>query len=330
MTAFLPWQATQWAHLQRRVDQQRLPHALLLTGPRGIGKEAFAFYLAQALLCEQPGPNGHPCGICRPCHWFAAGTHPDFFVLKPEDAEKQIKIDPLRELCEALSLTAQSGHYRIALITPAQRMNTAAANSLLKTLEEPGAQTLLLLASEQPSALPATLRSRCQRIHFAPTQGALATEWLRSQVGSNQDPELLLALAGGGPLAAVELFQSGCVPQRAGMLEDLIRVRRGEEDPVALAGRWISLGLPLCIHWMTTWVMDMLRLKTAPHSPAVINRDLGEPLQHFAEIIDFSRLFKYLDGLLDASRVLNTTVNAQLLLESLLIDWSEPEGYYDR
>ena len=169
-----PWQDRQWQQLMRQRQQQRLAHALLFQGPAGIGKKQCARTLAQALLCQQPDASGFACGRCEACHLVNAGTHPDYRVLEPTPPATStstnpvltIKIDALRDLYRALSETSQFGGYRVAVIQDADKMPTQAANSLLKTLEEPGSDTLMVLVSSHPQRLPVTIRSRCQAIRF--------------------------------------------------------------------------------------------------------------------------------------------------------------------
>lgn len=321
--SILPWQTEPWRRMQECITQGRLPHALLLTGASGLGKTVFAQSLAGALLCERPRASGEPCGACRACYWLDAATHPDLLLLQPEEPDKPIRIDPVRAFCQSLSLTSQCGGHKVGLIAPAHHMNSAAANSLLKTLEEPAADTLIVLISDRPSALLPTIQSRCQRLHLAPPSAQEALPWLQRQLEQGGDAGVLLALAAGAPLKAVALSQTVALEQRSGMLDDWIGVRRGVRDPVALAGAWISLGLAVCVDWMTTWVMDLIRLKVAGLTTAVINEDLREPLQGVAQVVDATSLFKYLDDLTKASRLLQGTVNQQLLLEGLLIDWGE-------
>ncbi|MFO7642692.1 MAG: DNA polymerase III subunit delta', partial [Candidatus Competibacteraceae bacterium] len=163
----LPWHEPLWRQFQQSRAAGRLPHALLLAGPAGLGKLAFAKRLARALLCETPDVEGDACGRCRSCRLFQAGSHPDYRMEQPVEEGKAIRIDPIRELCGFLGFTAQYGGYKIALLEPADRLNLNAANSLLKTLEEPPGDCLLLLVTAHPARLPATVRSRCQKVSFA-------------------------------------------------------------------------------------------------------------------------------------------------------------------
>ena len=208
-----PWQQSQWQILQQSRRHGRLPHAILLTGPQGLGKEEFALYFAQSLLCEQSGVDGEPCGQCRACLLYQAGNHPDVTVISPLEGKKNIGVDQVREIGQYLALKAQYSGHRVVVLTPAETMNVNSANSLLKTLEEPSPGTVLVLVTHRPAQLPATIRSRCQEIRFGtvtPEQGAA---WLKAR-GNGADGELLLALADGAPLKAARFADDNMIQAR--------------------------------------------------------------------------------------------------------------------
>lgn len=319
----LPWHAEAWSRLSTQLFQDRLPHALLVTGPSGIGKGEFVEYLARSLLCERRGEAGRSCGLCQSCRWFSAQTHPDFRVLEPEEEGKPIRVDGIRGLAEALSLTSQCGGHQIGVIRPAHLMNPQAANSLLKTLEEPNLGTVLVLVSAQPSRLPATIRSRCQSILLVPPSAARARAWLEPRLKPGQALDVLLSLVGGGPLAALELAESDFFQNRKTMFQEWVAVAQHAEDPIITSARWLPWGLLPCVRWMQGWVADLLRLKASSSGSAVMNRDLIADLEVFARAVEAQKLFGYWKILLDTVRLQNSTLNPQLTLESLLIRWSE-------
>jgi len=178
MNTLLPWLVSTFADLQQRRAQGRLAHALMFVGPAGIGKHQLAERFAQSLLCAQPHADGQPCGHCHACSLYAAGTHPDLFRLSPEEDSKNIRIDQIRALIEGMSLSSHYGRHKVVILNPADAMNIAAANALLKTLEEPPADTILLLVTDRPSFLPATIRSRCQTLRLALPARDEAQAWL--------------------------------------------------------------------------------------------------------------------------------------------------------
>ncbi|HEX5756525.1 MAG TPA: AAA family ATPase, partial [Arenimonas sp.] len=187
MSRFAPWQQAVLDTALGALAERRLGHALLLVGPEHMGKAEFADALAQRLLCATPGDDGLACGRCRGCQLYAHGTHPDFRRETLQVNEKtgkqrsEIVIDQVRGLGAWFALTPQLGGAQVALIDPADSMNTATSNALLKTLEEPAPNRFLLLVSSRPGRLPATIRSRCQRLLFRLPPRAEALAWLHSR-----------------------------------------------------------------------------------------------------------------------------------------------------
>ena len=190
MNTLLPWQQEQWRNVMERLRAASLPHAILLAGPGGLGKNRFAALLAQTLLCETGAATGRACGHCRSCLLYAADSHPDRRIVAPLEAGKAIVVDQVREAGRYLTQTSQYGGYKTLIITPADQMNVNAANSLLKTLEEPAAWSLILLVSDRPGRLPATVLSRCQRLNFTAPESRQAQQWLVEQIGVVPDIEV--------------------------------------------------------------------------------------------------------------------------------------------
>jgi DNA polymerase-3 subunit delta' len=157
-------QQNEWQYLLSRRDNNNLPHSLLITGQKGAGKTPFALAFAELLLCAEQGTKA--CGQCRSCKLFQAKSHPDFKFIQPEAGGKIIKIEQIRDVIDMLNKKAHQNGYQIIIIKPAHAMNNAASNALLKTLEEPQGQVMLMLLTEQPASLLPTIRSRCQRINF--------------------------------------------------------------------------------------------------------------------------------------------------------------------
>ena len=213
-----------WLAMTSKLD--RLPHALLLHGAPGVGKLALAERFAQLLLCEKKGQGSRPCGACEACRWFTAGSHPDARLVEPEatalalgrpatvaeegEEEKkekkkpslQIKIEQTRGLANFLNLASHRGGRRIAIVHPAEDMNAATANSLLKGLEEPPAGAMFILISHRPASLLPTIRSRCVPVPVPLPEAEASKAWLSAQ--GVKSPERWLAFAGGAPLRALD------------------------------------------------------------------------------------------------------------------------------
>lgn len=298
----------------------RLPHALLCCGMPGLGKRIFAERLAQALLCQSPGVDGSPCGACRSCRLFIAGNHPDYSRAEPAGDAKPIRVDQVRELCAFLAYTSQFGGHKVVLLTPAERMNINAANSLLKTLEEPPANSLLLLISAVPSKLPATVRSRCQRLIFPEPDRQQSKVWLISRLSSNCDPELLLCLAGGSPLSALGLVEGDRLARRQELFDVFRKVIAGQADPVGAAELWCKEAVAENLRWLIGWYMDMIRLKMVSEPPRLFNPDLQQALRQLAAGSTPRRLFRQLNVVVLIHESCSTPINTQLAMESFLAD----------
>jgi DNA polymerase-3 subunit delta' len=321
MSNILPWQNNQWSQLLERRNNATLQHAILMNGPTGLGKMQFAVQLSNALLCYDPDDKGEACGQCSNCKLLQAGTHPDLYHVHPEEDSKVIKIDQIRDLREHLSKKSQLSGYKIAIIEPAERMNHNAANSLLKILEEPGEHTLIVLITAFPGLLLATIRSRCQKLSFSPPPSELAVHWLKT-TNNLADPELLLSLADGAPLKAVELAEAGYMENRHAFFKDTLELINGRLDPVQLASQWHKEHIAECIDWLSSWVMDMIRIKMASNPPLIANPDILENLKPVSERLDLDVLYDHLDRLTKAYRLKDRQVNDQLLLEDVMIAWA--------
>jgi len=321
--ALLPWQVDLWRMLQESRRQGRLSHGLLLHGPAGTGKDSFAHLLCQSLLCHEPGDGGLPGGHCRSCTLFAVGNHPDLRQLSPLPDKKQIAVDQVRAIGDFLTLKSQYGHAQCVHITPAERLNENAANSLLKTLEEPSGDVFLILVTQRPAALPATIRSRCQKLLFPIPDREQALHWLSQRLPPGGEAETLLALAAGAPLTALALADGVASGRRAEMLADLEQLLAGQGDAVTIAAKWLKLDAKDALYCLYGWTVDMVRLRLGGDAPALANPDLHRRLAALACLLDGRQLFRQLDKVSEALRLLDRQLNEQLLLEDVLISWQQ-------
>lgn len=321
----LPWQANQWQRMVAMQAGARLPHALLLRGPDGVGKTRFARHLLAALLCEHAAFEARPCGACRGCTLVRAETHPDLHELVPLEAKQQIGIDQVRALIGRIGLTSQYGGRKAVLVAPAERMTRAAANTLLKTLEEPPGDAVLVLVAHRAGALPATIRSRCQIVDFPVPEAEVARHWLAAELGSEEAAETALRLAHGAPLNALDLAGRGALEAREAILQDLASLTAGDGDPIATAQRWRDMGLVDVLHWLLSMVCDLVRLKNGRLAHNLTHSDRGPAMQDLARGLDLSGLFRLFDLLLEARRAAlgQLNLNEQLMLESIAIEWRE-------
>jgi DNA polymerase-3 subunit delta' len=318
----LPWQAAVWQRLQQAHASGRLPHALLLTGMVGIGKARLARHLGHALLCLAPTAEGDPCGVCRSCQLAAAGTHPDLHWYQPEEPGKAIKVDQVRALTQSSVLTASGSGRTVFILDPADAMNAAAANALLKTLEEPAGGAMLILISASPDRLPATIRSRCQQVALSPPDAATASGWLAGQGVAEPLAGRLLDLYGGAPLAALDAAGNDRLAELDGMWDSFERLSQGRGDPVSLANAWQALELSEVLDWLILWSLDLLRVQAVPGSLPRFDRSAAGRFQNLTERLDSKDLHAFVDTLYELRRRLSSNLNGQLVLERLLIDWT--------
>ncbi len=321
------WHQEQWHALDARLAQRRLPHALLLTGAQGVGKVAFAEALAAGLLCTQ-AEGTQACGQCQNCALVAAGTHPDksvvSFAVNPKDGKvaRELKVDQVRGIAESLTLTAQFGGYKVALVYPAERMNQNAANSLLKTLEEPSEQTLLILVSDFPSRLLPTIRSRCQELRFGLPGRAEARQWLAEQLPA-LDPEPLLAMAGGSPLLALRAGQQGWLELRNDFYAQLLALARHQSSAVSVAAALARAPLEQLeqrVVWGIAWAGDLIKL-SVQRDAAIVNADYSEALRELSSRVDTRALYAWYDQQIQLQSLVQRPLNPQQLLEKNLLDW---------
>ena len=291
----LPWHDQQWQVVAGAAEQNRLHHATLLLGPRGTGKRRFAGAFMAALLCTTNGRSELACGQCRACRLRTAGNHPDLHWLVPEPDKRSIGISQVRETIDAVSLTSQSASPKVVVVSPAEALTRNAANTLLKTLEEPpGACQFVLIAARGGLLLP-TIRSRCQVIAFSVPATALALRWL-AEAESVQDlslpsgcVEAALRAAGGAPLRALEILRAGELGRSKDVLLDLLALVRGQADPARLGRQWYEWGFSGVVDQLEHAVHLLLCDRLAPeHGTAGLLTDQTPPAE--GEILDLPRL----------------------------------------
>lgn len=234
--AFPPWLDGAWANFRTAVSEGRLSHAILVAGEAGLSKRVLVARMVARLLCQSPTADNDACGHCHGCNWLHAGTHPDSFRIAPEEDSEVIKVDQIRELIAQVQLTAQAGSIRVVVIDPADAMNSAAQNALLKTLEEPPTAVHLVLVADVPARLLATVRSRCQALPVIAPEKPAARAWLSASGVDTGEEAMALSAAHPG------LAQAYADPVRArrmaAIAEDLRQLANGRESVLAVARRW--------------------------------------------------------------------------------------------
>jgi DNA polymerase-3 subunit delta' len=309
--------------LRGHISGQRARHAYLITGPKGVGRRTLAIRLAQALNCSQPSAPAIPCGECRACRLIAKAQHPDFSITQGEDG-RALRVDQIRELQRTLSLAPYEATYKIALLLRFEEANPNASNALLKTLEEPPPQVIMLLTASDAEALLPTILSRCEVIRLRPLGIEQLTEGLQAHWGLPAEEATLYAhLSGGRPGYALRLSQNPeMLEQRQNHLDELQqllsapRVKRfsyAEEhakDRVLLQNTLQT--------WITFW-RDMM-LRTSGSSAPLINIDRQDEVNALAGKIDLATAKKIVNQLEYSVEQIERYVNPRLVTEVLMLD----------
>jgi DNA polymerase-3 subunit delta' len=333
------WQETQWKRFLRLT--RKLPHAILLHGPRGIGKLEFARNAAALLLCQRAFAGAdlrEACGQCTACLLHRQGNHPDFFLIQPEadapeladaDADqpvasaaekkkkpsKQILIAQIRDVLENIQTGTHQGGRRVILLNPAETMNAATANALLKTLEEPPSDTIMLLVSNEPERLLPTIRSRCQGLGFGEPDRALALKWLKEKEIKNAAN--LLARYGGAPLSAMEAASEESGLDYSALTANLAAAL----DPLACAELLVGVEPAIAVDCLQRWVSDLVmfglsgRVRYFPSHEAEIGGTA-----RLAPVLSLLRLSRRLTELRAIAR---HPVNVRLFAERLAMDYAD-------
>lgn len=316
-----PWLQGAWQNFAGLVEHNRVPHALLLVGQEGIGCDDLAKAMAHLLLCQKP-LEGHSCGRCRSCTLSQADSHPDLFLLRPEEKSQVIKVDQVREMVDFVAKTAQQGGRKLVIIHPAEAMNPAAANALLKSLEEPSGESVFILVSEKAAFLMPTIRSRCARteIHVPPQQQAV--RWLERNRVDN--PDVLLREAGGRPLQVIEWIEQDVWGQRSALERDLVKLLSTPYGFLECSKSALGYGAQWVVEQVLGWVM-------AAVPEVLLHPSLEDPRQEQMSLVEClkrcpaDRLLKLYDSLISKKRLLISSANPnpQLLLDEVMMELKE-------
>jgi DNA polymerase-3 subunit delta' len=325
----LPWLEGARRRLRASLAAQRLPHSLLLLSTPGLGAEQLANWMSALVLCESLGAR--PCGACASCLLLRSDSHPDSYVVRLEEDAQQIKVDQVRSLIESLSLKSYRGGYKVGVIEGAEALNVNGANAFLKTLEEPTANTVLIMIARPSHRLPATIASRCLRLTLTPPPAEVAIAWLEARArtppkaGSEaaaapadaQSWDAALNLAGGAPLLALELNSPEIAALDEDMRESLKQLATGSVDVTLLADRWMRSNPGLRIAWLENWITRRVHAALGGGT----SRQSAEPVRLPGALLKpkIRALFELLDAARELRRLASTGMNQQLALEALLL-----------
>lgn len=311
----LPWLADAMAQVRHAAAQDRMPHSLLLLGAPGLGVEFLAQWTLAFALCD--AADSRPCGACASCLLLKSDNHPDALVVRLEEDAKQIKVEQVRGLIEALTLKSYRGGYKVGLIEGAEALNANGANAFLKTLEEPTQNTLLVLSANPNHRLPATISSRCLRLKIRAPAPADAREWLMRNVAADRDWDAALALAGNAPLLASDIDAAGLTAIDAGMRAELKKLSTGEIDVTVLAEQWARSNTQLRMLWLENWITTRVRIGLGVQDSAATGAPVRLPANRVR--VKICKLYDLLDAARQFRRLSQTGMNQQLALEALLL-----------
>jgi DNA polymerase-3 subunit delta' len=333
------WQQDPWARLQQM--RERLPHAILFHGPAGIGKSDFVEAFAQSLLCENVRADGHACGACASCGWFAQGNHPDYRRVRPEaldDAEpagdgedggegdkkakatktasKDIKIEQIRALADFMNISTHRQGLRVVVLYPAEALNMPASNALLKTLEEPPPGTVFLLASNGLDRLLPTILSRCRKFALPMPDHAAALAWLEAQ--GVQDADGWLREQGGAPLAAMAQAHGGSREELDALLQVL--AQPSVDGALRAADRLSKAPLANLVAWQQRWLYDVFSYKLS----GIIRYypRYERQLAQLAGRMSVPNVLRAIKAANDRRAVADHPLSAKLFVEAMLLDYT--------
>jgi len=319
LDARLPWLEPLQRALDTALQSDRVGHALLLQVSPGLGGEWLASWLAARLFCTQlrehestggAAPLRSPCGACLACRRVQTDEQPDLIILRPIEDSREIRIDQVRELVSELTLTSHAGGRKLAIITPADKLNRAAANALLKTLEEPTTGSLLVLVTGEPSRLPVTVLSRCTRLQLPPPTRAQLLAWLQHSGGQNADWEAVLQVLGAKPLEAMTADTHALAQLQRETVRALEQAAAGSLDPVETAESWGKEDYALRIACIESWLVERIRAWARAAETAGIGGSSADSR--------VQTLFLALDETREARQWTDTPINKPLALERLL------------
>ncbi len=314
-TAFepYPWLNRHWSFFQQRFEMGRLAHALLIAGPQDCGKLTLAKAMVVKLLCCEDLTEA--CGKCRSCVLLTGGAHPDYFELQPQEGSDMIKVDQVRELIGKLDLTTSVSPRKVACIHPSENMNGAAANALLKSLEEPAGDTVLVLVSNNPGRLPVTIRSRCQTMSINQPEAALVHEWLKARTEKSADNiAAAVEAAGGSPLRALRYLDTPETDEYSKIREGLAMLLARPAAVSLISSELNQLEPSELWRWLSMCTAELAKARmmgqTLPWFPA-LNQLHNKTLLQLQRQSDINR------------QLSETPVRGDLLLQDWLIRWSE-------
>ncbi|MGL9734013.1 MAG: DNA polymerase III subunit delta' [Symbiopectobacterium sp.] len=318
-----PWLNRLYRQLIEGYQEGRAHHAIFLHVLPGMGGESLVYALSRRVLCQKP-KGMKSCGECHSCKLMVAGTHPDWYAISPEKGKQTLGIDAIRSVLENLYQRSQQGGAKLVWIENSEQLTEAAANALLKTLEEPPEETYFLLGCHEPTRLLATLRSRCLHLHLPTLDEAQSVVWLNKRYSvSEKALQTALRLQAGAPLAAEHLLQDDTARQRTALCQALANVVP-ERAFYSLLPQLNHDDAPERLHWLSSLLLDALKIQSGAAS-ARVNLDQDALIVLLANQLPAAEINAVLPRWLRCRHQLLTVigVNRELLLADVLLEWEQ-------
>ena len=317
-----PWLEGAFQRFQARMAREQTPQALLIHGPAGIGRRHFALTVAARLLGIDWSPS-----IDVPAAQLGGVPHPDYWTVGVDDDSRVIKVDQIREFNQVLGLTSHGGGWKVGLVWPADVMNNNAANTLLKTLEEPASGTTLILVAEAPGRLPSTIVSRCERIRLSQPTGTIALDWLVKRHRDRAACQRALLFASGAPLMARDLLADGEDAGVARLLaelgDELQQLVERAVPPTTVAKAWARRDAGVCLRWLYLQTAELLRRQArSPDAHSVASWPLKIP----DVPVNMAACSAHLDQIVAAQRLKDRSLNMEVIFADLLMWWYGAAG----
>ncbi len=310
----LPWLNENVKQFIPLVKEQRIPHAILLSAAKGMGKVELAKEMAHLAMCENVGDNG-VCYQCGACELLKAGNHTDLTVIKAENTV--IKVSQIRQLTSDVVLTSSKNQFKVIIIEEAEKMNLSSANALLKTLEEPPAKVLIILTTHEMGRLLPTIRSRCVKITIQPTSQQLAQQWLTSQLDCKADDiDLALFLSDNSPLQAFSILQNNTIAEVRAMVKDMNDLQKKKVTLLEISKKWCNNDWYFNLNYIAVILLNYLAQKNGLQNKN--NTELG-----FNITVDESGLLLFIRNIHQFSKRLELPLKIELQLEKLLLLWKK-------
>lgn len=321
---YYPWQTHIWQQFCLAKQNNHLPHALLLQGGEHTGKLKFTNSIVKSLLCENntevenmnEQSTCEACHQCRSCKTYGAGSNPDYLLIDLIEDKQQISIDQIRAMNAFLTLSRSFNTHRVVLISNAERMNKNAANSLLKSLEEPSDNSVIILLTSQASVLLPTIKSRCQILQLPTPNKQQAIEWLQQETGKNSQFQQELEIAQGKPLAALAVDDE-LIATRDDLLTDIVNIIHEKSSIIDIAKKWQKQDRGRLIDWQIGWISMLLSAQYKSNT----KDQADEKLIQLKENILVQSLWDLYDQLLKQKKIVHTSVNPLIFIENMLTLW---------